>query len=236
LDEAPLELIDALFETAKQYGLKVPTDRRIDVARTIAAAPNGSQTGATVDDAFARHGLARPPRGFGSAVIRSWRSSATPPSLMDLLLEYRQWAIDALSAEHGGKPKSEETLRNNLRAFIPKRAHVEARTGRGKTDIYIPELDAVIECKVWTDQSTFDAGVEELARYIRTSNPKLAFMVVFGDRHPLPKIVDDPDQAIGEPVALGGLTVPVVVITFEVDFPSTARADERRRAKRGSTR
>lgn len=233
MDEAPPELMDALFESAEEYGLTLSTPQQVDVARTVASEPVGLHAGKTVEEAFERHGLRRPPRGFGSTVIARWQAHAKLPSLLDILLEYRQWAIDALSAEHGGKPKSEETLRNNLRAYLPKRAHVEARTGRGETDIYIPELDAVIEVKVWTNQSTFDKGVEELTRYIRTSKPTQAFIVVFGDRHPLPKIVDGPDQELANPLLLGGLTVPVVVVIFEVDYPSKALENDKKRLKSG---
>lgn len=233
MDEAPPELMDALFESAEEYGLTLSTPQQVDVARTVASKPVRLHSGKTVEEAFERHGLRRPPRGFGSAVIARWQAHAKLPSLLDILLEYRQWAIDALSAEHGGKPKSEETLRNNLRAYLPKRAHVEARTGRGETDIYISELDAVIEVKVWTNQSTFDEGVEELTRYIRTSKPAQAFIVVFGDRHPLPKIVDGPDQELAHPLLLGGLTVPVVVVVFEVDYPSKALENDKKRLKSG---
>jgi hypothetical protein len=234
LSLALAELGDALFESFRDYGLDISAGQQDAIARAIDMSPVGTITASTVDLAVERVTGQRPPRGMGVAVLRRWREyGARMPSLLDMLLDYRQWAIDALSAEHGGKPKAEETLRNNLRAYLPKRAHVEARTGRGKTDIYIPELDAVIEVKVWTDRMTFNEGIEELARYIRTSKPRMAFMVIFGDRHPLPKIVDGPDQEVAEPLTLGGLTVPVVVVTFEVDFPSKALEAEKRRVKNG---
>lgn len=227
--------MDALFECAEAYGVALSAADQVGIARLIAEVPVGTVSGKTVVAAFEKHGLRRPPAGFGPAVVSRWQALGSLPSLLDILLEYRQFAIDALSAEHGGKPKSEETLRNNLRAYLPKRAHVEARTGRGETDLFLPELNALIEVKVWSNQSTFDKGVEELGRYIRTSKPSQAFMVVFGDRHPLPKIVDTPDQELAAPLSIGGLTVPVVVVVFEVDFPSKALEAERKRAKSGRT-
>jgi len=235
LSAAPGELTEALFESFLECGLDMTVAQQDAIARAIHGAPVGTITSALVDQAVQSIAGRQPPRGFGSAVLRRWQEyGGRIPSLLDILLDYRAWAIDALSAQHGGKPKEEETLRNNLRAYLPMRAHVEARTGRGKTDIYIPELDAVIEVKVWTDQSTFDAGVEELARYIRTSRPAMAFMVVFGDRYPLPGIVAGPDQELAEPLTIGGETVPVIVVTFEVDFPSKALAAEKKRAKSGT--
>jgi hypothetical protein len=56
-------------------------------------------------------------------------------------------------------------------------------------------------------------------------------MVVFGDRVPLPPIVPDHRTAIAEERALAHLVVPVMVVPFEVDQPSKAAANERRRKR-----
>ena len=70
-------------------------------------------------------------------------------------------------------------------------------------------------------------------RAVHTSKPTQAFIVVFGDRHPHPKIVDGPDQELANPLLLGGLTVPVVVVIFEVDYPSKALENDKKRLKSG---
>jgi hypothetical protein len=95
------------------------------------------------------------------------------------------------------------------------------------------ELDALIEVKVWTDRSTYDAGVEELARYIHTSRPAMAFMVVFGDRDPLPAVASSHREPIAEVLDLEGLRVPVIVVPFEVDAPSKALRRGKARSRSG---
>ena len=54
-------------------------------------------------------------------------------------------------------------------------------------------------------------------------------MVVFADRVPLPPIVSDHRQATAETRELEGLVVPVFVVQFEVDQPSRAASNARRR-------
>lgn len=227
-------LIEALNDAAEQYGVHLSAGDRVAVARALGALPVGTLNVRAVNEAVTKQGVRRTPAGFGTAVISRLRALGTTPTLQDVLLSYRQYAIDALSAEFGGRTRGrEESLRNNLRTFITSHAHVEARTGRGKTDIYIPELDTLIEVKVWTDRSTYDEGVEELGRYIHTSRPTTAFMVVFGDRVPLPAIVGSHRDPLAETLRLEGLDVPVVVIPFEVDAPSKALRKGRARSRNG---
>lgn len=232
--DTPPELMDALWEAAEQYGVEITVGDQVSVARSLAAMPVATLDAKDVTEAFVKHGLPRPPAGYGMAVVSRTKSLGAEPTLQDVLLAYRQFAIDALSAEFGGKTKGrEESLRNNLRTYLTTHANVEARTGRGKTDIYIPELDGLIEVKVWTNPSTYGEGVEELARYIHTSKPALAFMVVFGDRFPLPAIASSPTEAMADPLELGGLHVPVIVVPFEVDPPSKALRKSKARSRSG---
>lgn len=100
------------------------------------------------------------------------------------------------------------------------------------TDIDIPKpVDAVIECKVWTTQLVYEDGVTELGRYIVTRRPKQAYMVVFGDRDPLPAVAKDHREPIAETRELEGLTVPVLVVPFEVTSPSTVGREQRRKQR-----
>ncbi len=117
--------------------------------------------------AFARQGVKVPARLPGDLLAR-WAAPIPPQSLLDILLEYRLDAIDALSAQYGAKKKPEETLRNNLRMYLKGRHHVESRTGRGFTDILIPSRRAIIEAKVWSARQKYEDGLVELAQYIRT--------------------------------------------------------------------
>ena len=85
------------------------------------------------------------------------------------------------------------------------------------------------------NEQTYRDGVEELGRYIHSEKPAQAYMVVFGDRDPLPAIVTSHRQERAADEHLEGLTVPVVVVPFEVVAPSKAAAQERRR-ERGKQR
>src|SRR5438876_5845836 len=78
-----------------------------------------------------------------------------------------------------------------LLTFLPERGYTEARSGRGKTDILLPKPKRIIEAKVWTTKLAFEDGIVELGRYIHTEEAEGAYMVVFGDRVPLPGIVAD---------------------------------------------
>jgi hypothetical protein len=235
LRDAPPELLEALNEACTAYGVTMSVADRVAVARRLASLPVGTMTAGQVADAFQQQGLRRPPAGFGTVLISRIARLGAAPSLEDVLLDFRKWAIDALSAEFGaGKSKArEESLRNQLRGYLTTHAEVETRTGRGKTDIYIPEFDTVIEVKVWTDQSTYDQGVEELGRYIHTKQPKAALMVVFGDRDPLPAIAASHRDPFAEPLELEGLKVPVIVVPFEGVAPSKALRDKKARTRNG---
>jgi hypothetical protein len=163
------------------------------------------------------------------------RSVASPPTLHDVLIAYRRFAIQNLSAQFGGKTTGdEEGLRNNLLTYLPTHGFTEARTGRGRTDIRVPKPeDAVIEVKVWTTKQVYEDGLLELERYLHTERPREAFMVVFGDREPLPSIVSDHRQEIAETRTLEGLAVPVIVVPFEVEQPSKIGRNQRRRSRDG---
>jgi hypothetical protein len=188
-----------------------------------------------VEAEFARVGIKRLPRGFAAAVVRRLDELGATRTIEDVLVEYRAFAIDALSAEFGGGQSRgrEESLRNNLRTYLTTHAEVEARTGRGMTDLYLPALDMVIEVKVWSDQSTFDEGAEELARYIHTKRPKAAAMVVFGDRSPLPAIANSHADPFGDPLLLEGLATPVIVVPFEGVAPSKALREMKAKERDG---
>ncbi len=232
--EAYAALIEALNEAAVAYGLTIGVADRAAIAHDLSRLPVGTLTATKVAEECAKRGV-RPPRGFGSAVVVRVRALGAALTLEDILVDYRLFAIDALSAEFGGgKSKaSEESLRNNLRTYLTTHAEVEARSGRGKTDLYLPELDTVIEVKVWSNQSTFDAGVEELGRYIHTKRPKAAVMVVFGDRDPLPAVAKSHTDPFGTPLRLEGLTVPVLVVPFEGVAPSKALQEKKARIRSG---
>lgn len=230
------ELIEALNQAAEQYGVRLTVGDRVAVARALAAMPVGILAARDVNEAFVKQGLRRPPPGYGTAVVLTLKSLGRAPSLLDELLGYRQYAIDALSAEFGGKTHArEDSLRTNLRTYLTShaRVQVEARTATGRTDLFIPELDALIEVKVWTNRSTYDEGVEQLGRYIHALRPATAFMVVFGDRDPLPAIASSHREPIAETLLLEGLNVPVIVVPFEVDAPSKALRKGRARSRSG---
>lgn len=233
--EAPAEFVVALNDAGKRYGVTVGVGDRVAIARRLARLPVGTLAPSDVEAAFASHGLRRPPRGFADAVVRRISQLGGARTFEHVLVDYRRFAIDALSAEFGsGKSKArEESLRNNLRTYLTTHAEVEARTGRGNTDLYLPELDTVIEVKVWTNQSTFEAGIEELGRYIHTKRPKAAVMVVFGDRDPLPAVASSYTQPFGTSLRLYGLTVPMLVVLFEGVAPSKALQEKKARARSG---
>src|SRR5207253_4779145 len=138
------------------------------------------------------------------AVLALVRGVAPSQTLLDVLLAYRRFAIRSLSRQFGSKTKGQEdALRNNLLTWIQPRGYTEAHTGRGRTDILIPiPDDAIIETKVWTTERTYRDGVEELGRYIHTEQPKQAYMVVYGDREPLPTIITEHRQERAKDEAL----------------------------------
>jgi hypothetical protein len=231
-DWAP-ELQEALWEKAKEFGVQLGVSEQVAIARAVARQAPDAATPEDVRAAFAAIDLPRPPAAYAKAVLASVRGVAPGKTLLDTLLEYRKFAIRALSRQFGGKTRGQEDeLRNNLWTFLRPRGYAEAHTGKGRTDILIPAPDdAIIEVKVWTTELTYRDGLEELARYIHTEQPKQAYMVVFGDREPLPSIVTDPRQTRAPDEQLDGLTVPVIVVPFEVDPPSKAAANQRRRER-----
>jgi len=233
--DSSAEFQAALWEAGEQFGVHLDVSTQVAIAGTLARIGHHRVSPSDVRDAFVESGLARPSNAFANDVLSRVKGMLPPPSIRDVLLDYRHFVIDALSAEFGGHTKAnEERLRNNLRTYLPKHGFAEARTGKGRTDIAIPPPeDAVIEVKVWTSRREYEDGLEELRRYINTHRPKQAYMVVFGDREPLPAIVDDHTQAIAEERQLEELVVPVIVVPFEVDAPSKAGRAQRRRARGG---
>lgn len=235
MTEAPPELMDALWETAEEFGISLSVPDQVLVARRLGSKPPATLKPRDVNEAFARQGLRVPPIGYAGAVLGRWRRLGGGVDLLNVLLEYRLDAIDKLSGEYGGKRKREEPLRNNLAMVLRGQILVEARTAKGRTDILIPALRAVIEIKVWTARQKYEDGLIELGEYMRTLRPpvKQGFMVVFADDQPLPPIVANRDQAIAETRQVGSFAVPVIVIPFQVDSPSSAAYRARRRGSSG---
>lgn len=227
------ELQEALWQAARDYGVHLEVGQQVTIARTLARLRPDDVTAAEIEAAFEDLKLARPPTGYVKAVLASVQVTAPKTTLLDVLLAYRRFAIRSLSRQFGGKTKGhEDELRNNLLTFLQPRGYTEAHTGRGRTDILVPPpKDTIIETKVWTDERTYRAGVEELGRYVHTEQPKHAYIVVFGDREPLPAIVTSHREERAADEHVEGLTVPVVVVQFEVDAPSKAAAQERRRER-----
>jgi hypothetical protein len=223
--------MEALFETAEEYGLTVTTGQQEAIARAIA------QSGSVkaIDAAFAAAGLRRPPIGFGADVLKRWGHYGNPESLLDAILDYRQFAIGNLSRQFGGHTRGhEEELRNSLHTYLPQHGFKEAQSGRGNTDIVIPNPAggpnpaAIIETKVWKGISDYENGLTELETYIHNDRPKHAAYVVFCDAEHLPSIISDKTQAISERRLLAGLEVPVVVVPFEQVAPSKVRQTRRK--------
>lgn len=230
-DDQVKDVLEVLWAAERDYGGRLSAANQVAVARKLMASRLADLTACDVEAAFRDLKLQLPPRGYANQVASRARLLHEPESLLDEILGFRGFAIANLSSEHGGRTKgNEEGLRNDLLLYL-RRGYAEARTGRGKTDILLPPPeDAIIETKVWTSQSVYEDGLVELGRYIHTAQPKQAVFVVFGERDPLPRIVGDHTQEIAEVRELEGLQVPVIVVQFEVDPPSKARRNERRRS------
>jgi hypothetical protein len=229
-DPAP-ELSEALWEAEQEFGPTLAIADQVAVARALGT--KADVTPADVKAAFSELSLPVPPTAYAEAVAARVRALAPKRTLLNVLLDYRRFAIRELSPEFGGKTAGrEEQLKNSLLGYLPQRGYREPHTGKGRMDIRIPPpTDAIIETKVWTGERNYRDGVEELGRYVHTEQPKQAYMVVFGNRVPLPSIIDDPGQARAPNEYLNGLTVPVIVVPFEVDAPSKAAAQRRRRER-----
>jgi hypothetical protein len=232
LSDRSQQVSEAIWELEARFGLDLGVADQDSIARVLGAVPAGALTAAAVTTAFRNAGVRPPSQRYAKALIARVDSLAPRPSLLDVLLGYRKFAIHALSGQFGGKTGGrEEELRNSLLTYLPTRGYTEARTARGRTDILIPTPKQVIEVKVWNTKLMYEDGLVELERYIETEDPEAAYMVVFGNRVPLASIINDHTQAIAEERQIGNLSVPVVVIAFEVDQPSKAAANERRRAR-----
>lgn len=225
--------VEVLWKVESDYGPALDdADDRVSVARALAETAGAVVDRAAVERAFDLAGCQRPRREYVSAVVRQAARGVPARSLVDLILDFRQYSIGALSRRFGGKTKGrEDELRDYLRTYVVPRGYSEAEAGKGNTDILIPSIPAIIECKVWDDLEYHENGLEQLRRYIHTEKPKEAYMVVFGDRDPLPSIIKDHEQAIADRPVLSGLAVLVIVVPFEVDYPSKARQLERKRSR-----
>jgi hypothetical protein len=229
-DPSP-DVSEAIWEAEQKFGPTLAVPDQVALARTLGA--SAELTPAHVKAAFVELGLPAPSTAYAKAVATRVRGLVPRRTLLDVLLDFRKFAIRELSPEFGGKTAGrEEQLKNSLLGYLPERGYREAHTGKGRMDIRIPTpTDAVIETKVWTTERAYRDGVEELARYVHTEQPQQAYIVVFGDRVPLPSILDDAAQERAPDEHLDGLTVPVVVVPFEVDPPSKAAREERRRER-----
>lgn len=232
LSDRTAAISEALWALKSGHGLELSVPDQVSIAQALASMQADSLTRAAVVAAFQACGLETPSKSYSDALMARIRALAPRPSLVNVLLAYRTFAIRDLSGQFGGRTTGrEEELRNNLLTFLPERGYAEARTGRGRTDILMPSPKRIIEVKVWTSMLKYEDGLVELERYILTEKAEAAFMVVFGDRVPLPSIVGDYRTATAEQRTLEGVVVPVIVVPFEVDQPSKAAGNERRRAR-----
>jgi hypothetical protein len=227
-DPSP-ELSEALWEAEQQFGPTLAVADQVAIARALGT--KAHLTPADVKAAFERRGLKAPSTAYATAVVARLRGLTPSRTLLAVLLDYRQFAIRELSPQFGGRTAGrEEELKNSLLGYLPERGYREAHTGKGRMDIRIPPpSDAIIETKVWTTDRKYRDGVEELTRYVETEQPKQAYIVVFGDREPFPALISHSDQERAPDEQIMGLTVPVIVVPFEVDAPSKAAEQQRRR-------
>jgi hypothetical protein len=188
-----------------------------------------------VREAFDSAGMKRPPAAYSAELATMLARRVKRRGLEDLIVDFRQYAIGALSRRFGGKTKGRELeLRDYLRTYLVPRGYTEAEAGRGDNDLVVPSIPAIIETKIWESEDAYKEALRQLDRYLHTEKPKEAYLVMFGDREPLPSIIGDPTQAIVEPrPVLSGLKVPVVVVPFEVDYPSKLKEADRKRARNG---
>jgi hypothetical protein len=226
---------EALWKVESEYGPVLPNSAdQVAVARALA-----NEAGLVVDRADVERAfdvaVGRQPRSaYLSAVVREIARAVPARTILDVLLDFRRYAIRSLSREFGGKTKGrEKELRKHLETYMPEHAYTEAETGKGDTDFMLPEISTLIEGKIWYGREEYENGLEEVRSYIRTERPEAAYIVLFCDVDPLPPIVSGPDQAIADEPILSGLRVPVIVVPFEVDYPSQARRNKRKRAGSG---
>lgn len=234
MNEASPEVMDALWDTAEEYGLDLNRADQVRVARRLAGKTASSATSRDVRAALAAEGVTTP-IGYAKGVLENWQRAVADVPLLDLILAFRLDAIDALSVQYAGKPKPEEGLRNTLRLYLKGQHQVEGRTAKGHTDILILSRRAIIEVKVWTARQKYEDGLVELAEYIRTTRPptKEASFVLFCDDEPRPEVVPNIDQAVIETRTLSGLVVPVVAVPFQTVAPSKKAYEARRRSAGG---
>ena len=237
MNDRTADVSEAMWELDRRYGLDLSVPDQVAIARALGLIATPSLTAEAVREVFRSRGLKVPSRTYADALIARVGDMAPRSSLLDVLTDYRRFAIRELSGQFGGRATGrEEELRNNLLTFLPERGYTEARTGRGQTDILLPSPKRIIEVKVWSTLLVYEDGILELGRYIHTEAPvESAYMVVFGDRDPLPltHLVKDDNQVVAETRTIEGLRVPVVVVPFESVAPSRMGREARKAAKRG---
>lgn len=232
--EATSLVIEVLHEVGRNRGVRLTVADQVAVAQYIGSEPPFAVTPAGVIKAFERLGLDRLTGSYANEVVAAVRRLGPLAPLLDVLLRYRQFAIRRLSSRFGGRTHgNEEELRDNLLTYLPERGYSEVPTGRGRADIILLRPSAVIEVKVWESRLLYEDGIIELGKYIHTEGPEQAAMVVFAEAHPLPPIIAHPTRAVAGHHKLHGIDVPVVVIPFELDAPSRAAREQRRRNRGG---
>src|SRR5690242_16499641 len=95
------EVSEALWEAEQRFGVRLTVADQVAVARVLGA--KADVTAADVKAAFAELGLPAPRAAYAKAVAARLGSLAPKRTLLDVLLEYRQFAIRELSPEYGGK-------------------------------------------------------------------------------------------------------------------------------------
>ena len=233
-DRRVADVQEMLWKLERKYGPVVPEVLdQVAVAHAIAAIGPVARP-AALRLAFESAGARAPGKAYMAELTGMLGRRIKRGSLLDDILGFRQYAIGALSRRFGGKTHGRELeLRDYLRTYLRPRGWVEAEAGKGNTDLIIPSVDALIETKVWESIAKYEEALEQVRRYIHTEAPRSAHIVMFGDRDPLPPIIDHPDQAVADEPMLEGTKVPVIVVPFEVAYPSTARSQERKRARVG---
>src|SRR4051794_32955714 len=96
--------------------------QQVAIARQVARKQRDVITAEDLLDACVANGLSRPSAAFARAVLSKVRGVSPPRTLLDVLLDYRRFAIRSLSHQFGGNTKGrEDELRNNLLTFLPPR-------------------------------------------------------------------------------------------------------------------
>src|SRR5437773_151478 len=93
-------LHEALWSASCRFGVPLDVETQTAIAVRLHS-PRRQLTPQDVRQAFASAGAREPSAAFSHAVLKSLMRLRPPHSLLDVLLAYRAFAIDALSAEFG---------------------------------------------------------------------------------------------------------------------------------------